>query len=303
MAAVSTHLARSDDNGSGFAYVSELWPTIPMADPEGTGQRGLLNSETASLVPMDVDGTVTWYGAHLRYFQRPLTGYHPRYATSWTVQIGAADSPPALAGAREAVLGVTATAAAYAPQARLDQLARLRRSRCAILNNPALYAQGSTLYLIVECLAFIGKTPDLAHNTIQVFATTPVGESSSWTFRHAGQLADATLAAELGAEAVQQPEVVRRADGTLMLIVTPANADARVAIGQRAEGCVALALTSIDPPILQRGVDGNAVVIGRIDGTGLGACSHAAQSETGMLVGRLGTRRSIWSVLVSGLRP
>lgn len=302
MAAVSTHLARSDDNGAGFTYVRDLWPAIPMADPEGSGEQGLLNSETASLAAMNVGGAVTWHGAHLRYFQQPRTGYHPRYATSWTVRIGAAASPEALAGASEAVLGVTATAAAYAPQARLDQLASLPQARCAMLNNPALYAERNTLYLIVECLAFIGTTPDLAHNTIQVFATTPEGMPSSWAFRYVGQLADATLAAELGSDAVQQPEVARAMDGILTLTVTPANADSSVAVGQLAEGCIALKMTSIEPPVIQRGADGNALVIGRIEGTGLGACSYAARSGTGMLVGRFGTPRNIWSVLVSGLR-
>src|SRR5262245_32222594 len=82
MAAVSTHLARSDDGGSTFAHAGELWPAIPTTDPEGGGQHGIVSSETASLVAMASGGTVTWYGAHLRYFLEPRTGYFPKYATS-----------------------------------------------------------------------------------------------------------------------------------------------------------------------------------------------------------------------------
>jgi len=303
MAAVSTHLARSDDGGATFTFVSELWPTIPTVDPEGTGQQGLLSSETASLTAIDDGGTVTWYGAHLRYFLEPETGYHPRYATSWTVRIGAAASPAALATAPEVVLGVTATSAAYTPDVRLDQLAGLSQQRCAMLNNPTLFAQAGDLYLIVECLAFIGATPDLVHNTIQVFATTPTGPPATWLFRHIGLLADAALAAEYGAELVQQPDVSQARDGSLILLVTPASADASVAVGQLGEGCVALELTSINPPRLRRSTEGDPVQLGRITGTGTGACTHSAASSTGILLAQQGTPQRIWSVLISRLRP
>lgn len=303
MAAVSTHLARSDDGGAAFTFVNELWPGIPTADPEGSGQFGLLASETASLTAIDNGGMVTWYGAHLRYFLEPETGYHPRYATSWTVQIGAAASPPALATAPEVVLGVTATSMAYAPDVRLDQLAGLPQQRCALLNNPTLFAQAGDLYLIVECLAFIGATPDLARNTIQVFATTPTGTPSTWVFRYVGQLADSALAADYRAEVVQQPDVSRASDGTLMLLVTPASADTSVAVGQLGDGCVALELTSIDPPLLRRSPADDPVMLGRVTGTGTGACTYSAASSTGILLAEQGTSQRIWSVLISGLMP
>ena len=125
MAAVSTHLARSDDSGLSFSYVSEPWPAVRAPDPEGSGENGVVSSETPSLVAMASDGEVTWYGAHLRYFLRPETGYHPNYATSWHVRIGAAPSPPDLAFAEETVLGVSATADVYRPDARLDELGLL----------------------------------------------------------------------------------------------------------------------------------------------------------------------------------
>jgi len=300
MAAVSTHLARSDDGGVTFSYASELWRAIPTADPEGSGANGISSSETASLAAIASGGSVAWYGAHLRYFLEPETGYHPKFATSWTVRIGAAASPAQLATASEAVLGVSGTAAVYRPDVRLDQLAGVPLARCAMLNNPTLFAKDGTLYLIVECLAFVGTTLDFAQSTIQVFATVPGGPPSTWRWRHAGVLADHGLARELGDETIQQPDVSLAADGRPIVIVTPAHADAALAIGDVGDGCVALELLSIDPPALARDCSGLVVVRARIGGSPVGACTHDPRSATGIVATAGG---GPWMIRASGARP
>lgn len=303
MAAVSTHLARSDDGGTTFAFVGELWPAIPTADPEGSGANGISSSETASLAAIASGGSVTWYGAHLRYFLEPETGYHPKYATSWTVRIGAAPSPEQLAAAGEAVLGVSGTASVYRPGVRLDQLAGVPLAHCAMLNNPTLFAKDGTLYLVVECLAFVGTTLDLAQSTTRVFATVPGGPPSSWTWRHAGVLADHNLARELGDDTIQQPDVSLAADGRLIAIVTPAHADAAVAVGTVGDGCVALELLSIDPPALARDCSGRAVVRGRIAGSAVGACTHDRRSATGIVATSQAVGGGSWMIHATGARP
>jgi len=171
MAAVSSHLARSDDGGRSFTFVKELYAAIPTADPEGSGENGLLSSETVSLAWRQEGAQTTWYAAHLRYFLRPQTGYVPRWGTSWTVRIGAASSPDKLSEAEEVVIGVSTTASVYHPAVRLDQLAGLPIQDCALLNNPTLFVRGDNLYLIVECLAFDGPEPDFQSSSTQVFAT------------------------------------------------------------------------------------------------------------------------------------
>ncbi len=303
MAAVSTHLARSDDGGATFSYVSELWPAIPTADPEGSGADGISSSETASLTAIASGGTVTWYGAHLRYFLEPETGYHPKYGTSWTVRIGAAASPAQLATASEAVLGVSGTAPVYRPDVRLDQLAGVPIARCAMLNNPTLFAKDGTLYLIVECLAFVGTTLDFAQSTTQVFATAPAGPPSTWRWRHAGVLAEHGLARELGDDTILQPDVSLAADGRPIAIVTPAHADAAVAVGTVGDGCVALELLSIDPPVLARDCSGRVVVRARIDGSGVGACTHDLRSATGIVATTQAAGGGTWMIHASGARP
>ena len=303
MAAVSTHLARSDDAGGTFAYVGELWPAVPGADPEGSGANGISSSETPSLAAIASGGSVTWYGAHLRYFLEPETGYHPKYATSWTVRIGAAASPAALAASSEAVLGVSGTAPAYRPDVRLDQLAGVPLARCAMLNNPTLFAKDGTLYLIVECLAFVGTTLDFAQSTTRVFATVPGGPPASWSWRHAGVLADHGLARELGGDTIQQPDVSLAADGRPIAIVTPAHADAAVAVGTVGDGCVALELLSIDPPVLARDCAGRVVVRARVAGSPIGACTHDPRSATGIVATSQAAGGGRWLIHASGARP
>ncbi len=132
MAAVRNRLARSDDGGVSFTYVGELWSDYSAVDPEGSAENGIISSETASPVSMEHSGGVTWYGAHLRYFLRPQTGYKPKYATSWQVRIGAASTPAGLTSATETVLGVSTTAPAYKPMVQLDRLAGLRACRSSV---------------------------------------------------------------------------------------------------------------------------------------------------------------------------
>ncbi len=283
MAAVENHLARSDDGGLTFTFVKNLWPAVKAADPEGSGENGIFPSETASLLSIQSGSTVTWYGTHLRYFLRPMTGYNPKYATSWLVLVGAAPSPDQLTAAPEAILGVSTTASVYKPHVRLDVLAGVPIQHCALVVDPTLFSQKGTLYLIVECKAFIGTTLDHKNSTIRVFATTPAGAPSTWTWRHAGVLADHALAVQLGSETIQQPDVSLGADGTPLLVVTPAHTDVNVPVGTVGDGCVAIELESIDPPKLKRDCAGRAVVRASLIGTHVKACSHDPRSATGIM--------------------
>lgn len=303
LAAVENRLARSDDGGATFAFVQTLWPDYPAADPEGSNETGRISSETASLASITFAGATTWYGAHLRYFLRPVTGYNPKYATSWHVRIGSAATPAGLANATETVLGVSQTDDAYQPNVRLDQLAGLPIQYCAMLNNPTLFVQNQMLYLIVECLAFVGTTPDYANTTTQVFATNPASAAPTWTWRHVGKLGDAALASALGNDTIRQPDVSLAADGTPVALITPAHIDTSVQTGTVGDGCVALKLDSIDPPALARDCAGNPVVLARVTGVGVGACTHDRNSATGIIAASQGAGGGNWVIRSSGLPP
>ena len=306
LAVVSSHLARSDDGGQTFSFVEELYPAIPLSDPEGSGEDGILSSETVSLATMDIGGNRVWYGAHLRYFLRPITGYNPNYNTSWTIRIGAAPSPDGLGNsdviANETTLGVSTTADAYSPDVALDQLAGLPIWNCAMVNNPALFAQNGSLYLIVECLAFVGTDANYNNTTLQVFGTTPTGDPQNWVWRHVGKLSDHSLAQEMGADTILQPEVTLAADGSLILLVTPAVIDNSLQVGTRGNGCVAIALESIDPPVIRRNSEGQAVVRADILGEGFCACTFDSDSATGIL-SHVQWQGHLYSIHATGVTP
>lgn len=305
MAAAQNRLARSDDGGMTFTFDRILWEDFPTPDPEPSGEIGRISSETASLASITAGGVTTWYGAHLRYFLRPLPGYNPKYATSWHVRIGAAASPAGLASAPETVLGVSTTAAVYQANVRLDQLAGLPIQHCAMLNNPTLFTRNQTLYLIVECLAFVGTTPDYVNTSMQVFATNPSGAPASWIWRYAGKLADHALAIQLGNDTILQPDVSLAADGTPIALITPAHIDTSVQVGTVGDGCVAIELASIDPPALKRDCAGNPVIRRRVTGNGVGACTHDRNSATGIVATSQGPAPAggNWMIHASELRP
>jgi hypothetical protein len=116
-------------------------------------------------------------------------------------------------------------------------------------------------------------------------------------------LADHGLAQELGDDTVQQPDVSLAADRTPILIVTPAHADAAVEVGTVGDGCVALPLASIDPPALARDCAGRALVRVRVDGTGVGACTHDPASTTGIVSTTKAEINGAWTIRASGARP
>ncbi len=156
--------------------------------------------------------------------------------------------------------------------------------------------------VMLAALPFMGTTLDFENTTTQVFATTPTGAPGTWTWRHAGMLADHSLALELGADTIQQPEMSRAADGTPLIILTPANDDTAVVVGTTAQGCVALELESVEPPTLRRDRDGRAVVRTSISGTGIGACTHDPESLTGIITtSKVGD--GSWTIHASGARP
>jgi hypothetical protein len=198
---------------------------------------------------------------------------------------------------------VTNTHDAYDPDARLDQVAGLPVAHCAMLNNPTLFARDATLYLVVECLAFVGQVADYANTSTQVFATVPSGAPSTWTWRHAGELADHAIATELGGDTILQPDVSLGADGALVALVTPAHVDAASPVGTTGDGCVALELESIDPPQLARDCGGSLVVRKRVTGLGVGACTHDRASTTGIVATSQGATGGNWAIRASGLHP
>ncbi len=283
VAIVSNHLARSEDGGLTFKFVSELWPSIPVKDPEGGDPDGLNDSETASLAWIkNTRGEVTWFGAHLRYFLRPLQGYNPKFSTSYTIRVTSAATPQELRESPESVLGVSSTSSAYDMDLALDVLVNKPLNECAMANNPSLFAADRELYLVFECLAFNGSKLQTDKTTIQLIASEPSGPPDSWTWRHVGEITNGDTYNELGVNILQQPDISIGRNGELLFTVTPSKNNPG-GIERLHQGLLVLELEQLDPPILLRDSKGTLVIHAQMATDGLGGCTYSSASATGVL--------------------
>lgn len=302
---VATRLARSDNGGTSWVHEAIVWDSPLVADPEGLGPPSYFGSETPSLTAVADASGVTWYSVRLAYFLEARTAYAPRFTSSWVMRVAAARSPtPAgLAGAADAVLGTSTTAAVYGPHVRVNALSPTLAG-CTFFNNPAIFAQGDRLYLVPECLEFDGNVVSAARSRMVVLRTRPVGAPSTWVWEYVGVIADQALARELGGERVVSATISRTVNGTLLFMATPLGGSSGVGTG-----CVAVELASLDPPSMRRNAAGQLVVRARQTAAGdagwhTGACTHDPRSATGIVSVAATTSNGLQAeLLATGLKP
>lgn len=300
---VATHLARSDNGGKSWRFVSTLWDSELTADPEGKSRPSYFGSETPSLTFVRNGARTTWYSVRLSYFLEPESAYKPRYGTGWTMRVARAEgpSPASLARGDDAVLGVRTTAAAYGAHVDLNALAP-ELADCAMWNNPIVTAQSGRLYLVAECLVFRGTEIVAERTRMVVLSTDAAGAPKDWRWRYDGVLADHALAQALGGDQLVSAEIQRGRDGRLLFIATPQTDK----VGQ---GCVVMELESIDPPRVKRDPAGAPLIRARqtsVNDTSshTGACAYAAGSATGLISVEATTRRGLQArLLATGLKP
>lgn len=301
----STHLAVSDDSGVTWRFSGVLWNSELAADPEGQGPASYFGSETPSLAVTRDEAGVTWFSVRLSYFLEPVTAYRPRYASGWVMRVASARgaTPAALGSAEDVALGVRGTAQAYGGHVNLNVLAPALAD-CAMWNNPAIAVQGARVYVIAECLVFRGRRIDQERSRMIVLSADPRGAPVQWRWRYDGVLADRALAQVLGAERLVSAVITRGRSGDLLFIATP-----QAGRGPFGQGCVALALESLDPPRVRFSTDGAPVIVARQTARGdrnwhTGACAYDPVSETGIITVAATTRRGLRAELrATGLRP
>lgn len=306
--AVSTHLARSDDDGRSFRFVGELWPSTPARDLGG--EPGYVDHEVPNLLPVVGGGAVTWFGVRLEYFVPERGGFAARPFDSFRLRLARASSPPALAAATAATLGTARTALGWDPgQTDLSALADAVAD-CAMWNEPALHHVGDTLYLVVRCLRFEAGVPRVERSDLVVFAAPAGPDVRRYSWRYAGRLASAEEARELGGGGLTQIDLARGRDGRLLAIVSPD--DWSETHGEFVHhGCRVVEVDSLDPPRLARDAAGRlrvrAVVTASDQGPlGPGACAYAPTAALGVLLTRRaigGSAALVASLHSTGLHP
>lgn len=285
---VDVHLAYSDDHGRSWRFSKTLWSPTPFTGPDG--EVGHMSHEVANLLPVREADGVVWYGARLDYFLPDDGGFRKRPPQSFRIMLGRADSPGELAQARSIAIGSMATDRAWGMDVDLVRLSPETR-HCALWNEPAMYHDGKELFLVLSCMAFQGKTPDLSRSDLVVFATRTEGAMTDWRWRYAGKLAGATEAKALGGERLTQIELAESRDGRLLAIMTPDtwNAEAGDFVHR---GCVAVEVEQANRSLrLARESDGRLRIAARITASdagaaGTAACTYDPASDTGIILGR-----------------
>lgn len=286
--APALHLARSDDGGRTFAFVAPIHVPVATVPAEPAPQiEGYVAHETFNFVHAEVDGRSGWYGARLTYWVPPGTAHRPD-PRSFAIAITRAPSPAELGTTPSQRLG---TSYAHPGVVELDLNAlEGGLARCALYNEPALYFEASTatLYLALQCQVYRGDAPVDEEQTVELFRAPAVADATGLVWSHAGTIADASVARELGGAKMQQTEIARGADGALLLIMNPSrwDPDRRVEVH---DGCRVVELASLDPPRLRRAC-GQLVVRRRILATdqdlGTSSCGYDAASATGVVLSR-----------------
>jgi hypothetical protein len=314
---VVTHLARSRDQGASWTLAGALWGANPAQAPDG--EPGHFSHEVANLLPISRNGRTVWLGARVDYFLPDAGGFRKRPPGSFRLVVMQANSPMGLSHAPAVRLAAMGADPAWGKDFNLAALSP-QTQHCQLWNEPALHYEDGELFMALSCMAFRGRTPDVARNDLVLFATRAEGDPAQWQWRFAGRLAGSDEAQELGAQRLTQIELARGIDGTLLALVTPDTWSAENADFVH-HGCAVLELARTAEGLqLARGPDGRLRTRARIlasdaGAAGTAACAYDPRDTGGVLLGRRikhgvslasaqrGSAEMVVSIQASGVRP
>ena len=283
---VDSHLAYSRDRGRSWTFAGPLWQAQPTTDPV-SHEPGYWNSEAVGLeVHTNKRATdkraTAWYSVRDRYVLDADGGLR---LPTYRLAIATAGSPRALAAAPEQTLAGSLTS----PAAPVDfDLSSLDPSLdgCTF-RDAGLHFEHGQLYLATECSRYTFPGEDFANELIAVFSTRPRGPVGSWAWTYRGELAAHAEALELGADTLQQTDLVEGRDGHLLALLSPSGAGAGPLTAHH--GCRAIEVASLKSPRLRRSHSGKLRVLASVTASdsspdGPGSCGYAPESKTGIVI-------------------
>ncbi len=279
---VDSHLARSDDGGTTWRFVRELWPAVPAVDPN-TGKPASYNSEAPSLEARGKGPNAVWYTARERY----VSGARGPDLDTFEIRIARASSPQRLPGAAEASLGGDVDLPGYVD---VDLSSLSKELGGCTFNDPGLHYERPHLYLAAECLRFSKDgSRDFARDFIALFRARPQGPVGTWSWRYAGKLAGHAAAEKLGGDGLEQADLRTTPNGGMVLIASPSGPGGRILDSHF--GCRAVRVASLDPPQLARRPSGSLKVLASVTASDLapngpGSCGYDPGSATGIVIAR-----------------
>jgi hypothetical protein len=269
---VAVHLAKSIDGGQSFEFVRAIKSPEMEAQPD-TGVMGWSIHEVSTLVKQ-ADGN--WQVLWLKYFNPfgSVTGVDERQEfLNWRTT---ASAPELLGDNNQVWARSNPTSAAYGAPINFNDIAEL--SDCILQTEPALFNTNNTTYLVSSCLVgdANGRQPD------QERLVLLRQEANGYSF--VANIMDASDAADLNVDALEQADISVARDGSIIMLVTP------IILGADPshQGCMVFEFDDFTTGQLKRDTNGVAIprTIITSDGNGLGPglCSYDAMSDTGVLL-------------------
>lgn len=309
---VSVHLAYSDDNGKNWQHSAGIWESSAGIDQGATTDNGYSIHEVSTMTPFSRNSSTEWFGLHLRYFLKQGDPIEKRKGDSFHYRLARGAAPAVLGTGTEAVLSNPLTAAGWGPDLNLTTLAP-ELSVCDLWGEPALFQEGSKLYLLAECIALDFSTNPATRQYNEefnaVFATDVTADLAAFNWQYVGKITtNAEDAAALGVNVLTQVDIARARDGRMILIVTPTNDTSGGSVNH--QGCRVLEIASLDPPQLVHNNDGSLRVRADIrssDSESAGLCAYDPASDTGIILVRthidLGVPEVSWQMHSTGIHP
>lgn len=268
---VRTHLARSQDNGQTFQFVSVLNAVEPYNHPV-TEQETVTTHEIVSFARLEGQ---PWQVMWFDYFS-PLGSignengieFHIVRATGPTLDKLNDDATPWISG--------------WAVYPHLDIKHQLNRdpalADCAVFTEHTLFAYEGTMYLAAHCLVVENNAPIPNKGRLVLFRETTDG------YARVGDLLQATDAAPMGYRDFTQADLSLTRDGRVILSVVPEQSS----VYPRFNGCLVFEVTDITAAEVKREADGTLVkpllaIFAPDPAIELGMCTYDAASETGIL--------------------
>ncbi len=265
---VETHLARSDNHGESFTFVTKI---NEMHQVENSNQRVWVTDEVSTLVH-NADGT--WQVLWLRYFD-PFgepDGPEDRYGYHYVNSVAA--TPTELGQEPENWL----SGFAPKPEIALSQDIPAELSDCVVITEPALFNDGTTTYLASHCLVIENGQRQYAKERMVLLEQTADG------YEFVGNLLTYADAQYFDADILEQADISFARDGSIALIVTPIQENN----DPRHQGCIALEISDLSTATVLRDSDHHpqprAIITADGNGLGPGLCTYDAQSDTGILL-------------------
>lgn len=346
-AVVDLHLAHRADGDSSFQYDGPILTSQPVTQSQTTAYASSNYTSYGSidLLPIAQSGSTTWVQAHQSYLVAPGGfGYGVSWWSALSSQLTATsyisisavsvpNSDPATEAAALVKIGSV-------PEARLGtsfadstiQLTQILTAlssaagQCTSFQQPALWYQGTKLFLGLQCLEPVASQDSHQMNYL-IYSTTPTGtDATAWTWSYQGEMATSSAASALStSESLNYTyftgaEFTKTKAGDLaMLMSTTGTAD-----GVTGQGCRLIPVTSLTSPSLSQDAStGTVAVAGRVDGTGGqiavaygtgrypgaagGTCTYEPSSNTGIVSARLDADRfsscceDVWYALFQSL--